>query len=249
MRVLVVDDEPPARRRLRRLLATLPAVEVVGEAGDGGGAIAQARTLKPDVLLLDVQMPAPSGLDVVAQLPRPRPHIIFVTAFDRYAVRAFELHALDYLLKPVSQARLKEALGRAIRADGLRTDDAVDAWTEWSQPGRTVTRLAVRTSGRVDLVEVAAIEWVEAADNYVLLHCGQARHLLRETLAHVAERLDPARFIRVHRSAIVAVDQIDHLEPLSRGDWVAVLRSGGRVPISRTYRAALFERLGAPRSR
>jgi two-component system LytT family response regulator len=244
LRVLVVDDEPPARRRLRRLLSTLPAVEVVGEAGDGGGAIAQTRMLKPDVLLLDVQMPSPSGLDVVAHLPRPRPHIVCVTAFDRYAVRAFELHALDYLLKPVSQARLTEALGRVIRAGGVRADEAVDAWTEWSQPGRTVTRIAVKTSGRVDLVEVAAIEWVEAADNYVLLHCGQARHLLRETLSRVAERLDPARFVRVHRSALVAIEHVDHLEPLSRGDWVAVMRSGSRVPVSRTCRAAVFKRLG-----
>jgi two-component system LytT family response regulator len=245
--VLIVDDEPPARRRLRRLLANVPHVVVVGEAGDGGGAIAQARTLLPDVILLDVQMPGPSGLAVVAGLPHPRPHIIFVTAFDRYAVRAFELQALDYLLKPVSEARLLEAIRRV---GHTQTDGAPGPEAPGATPTRGLTRIAVRSSGRIDMVPVSSIDWVEAANNYVLLHCGDTRHILRETLARLAERLDPAQFVRTHRSALVAVDRVQRLEPLSRGDWVAVLRDGAKVPVSRTYRAALFDRLasGTPAS-
>lgn len=243
LRVLVVDDEAPARRRLRRLLDSVPAVTVVGEAGDGEGAIAQAEALRPDVVLLDIQMPEPSGIDVVARFSRPRPYVIFVTAFDRFAVRAFELHALDYLLKPVSRVRLAEALARVRTAPPPVPEATLEAWDRWARPGRPLRRIAVKATGRVDLVDVAAIDWIEAADNYVVIHTGDRQHLLRETLSRLAGRLDPSRFMRVHRSAVVAIDAVVRLDPQARGDWVAILRGGGHAPVSRTYRAALFARV------
>ena len=229
LRVLVVDDEPPARRRLCRLLATLPDVVVVGEAGDGGGAVALSAERRPDVLLLDIQMPAPSGLDVVSRLPKPRPHVIFVTAFDRFAVRAFELQALDYLLKPVTAARLGEAISRARRGTPA--------------PTGVLQRIPVKRAGRIDLVDTATIEWIEAADNYAVIHTAAARYVVRETLGGLSSVLDPARFARVHRSAIVALPYVQHLMPADRGDWIAHMKSGAKVGVSRTYRQALFSRL------
>ncbi len=233
LRALVVDDEPAARRRLCRLITSLPGVAVVGQAGDGEGAIALSRELRPDVLLLDIQMPAPSGLDVVKQLPDPRPHVIFVTAFDSFAVRAFELEAMDYLLKPVTVSRLAEALSRARKGTA-------------SANGR-LQRIPVKRAGRVDLVDAATIEWIEAADNYVVLHTASGSHVVRETLTGLESVLDAARFERVHRSAIVAIDHIEHLRPAHHGDWTAHLKSGARISISRTYRQALFTRLGSGR--
>jgi two-component system LytT family response regulator len=229
IRVLVVDDEPPARRRLCRLLASLRGVVVVGQAGDGGSAIALAIELRPDVMLLDIQMPAPSGLDVVSRLPEPRPQIIFVTAFDRFAVRAFELQAMDYLLKPVTASRLAEAMSRARKGT----------------PGATglVHRIPVKRAGRIDLVDTATIEWIEAADNYVVVHTTAGRHVVRETLTALRSVLDPARFERVHRSAIVAIERVAHLVPADHGDWMAHMKSGARVAVSRTYRQSLFDRL------
>lgn len=230
LRVLVVDDEPPARRRLCRLLAAFPDVVVVGQAGDGGGAIALSAELRPDVLLLDIQMPAPSGLDAVEQLPEPRPYIIFVTAFDRFAVRAFELRAMDYLLKPVTASRLSEAMSRARRGTHRATG--------------LVQRIPVKRAGRVDLVDTTTIEWVEAADNYVVVHTTTGPHVVRETLTGLGSVLDPVRFERVHRSAIVALEHVAHLHPAAHGDWIAHMKSGARVAVSRTYRQSLFSRLG-----
>ena len=230
LRVLVVDDEPPARRRLCRLLASLPGVVVIGQAGDGGGAIALTIELQPDVLLLDIQMPAPSGIDVVNQLPKPRPHIIFVTAFDRFAVRAFELQAMDYLLKPVTASRLTEAISRA--RTGAQSATGL------------LQRIPVKRAGRVDLIDTATIEWIEAADNYVVIHATSGRHVVRETLTGLGSVLDPARFERVHRSAIVAIGRVAHLAPADHGDWIAHMQSGARVAVSRTYRQSFFDRLG-----
>lgn len=231
LRVLVVDDEPPARRRLCRLLSAMPAIRVVGQAGDGASAVVMARERRPDVVLLDIQMPAPGGLDVVKQLPEPRPHVIFVTAFDRFAVRAFELQAVDYLLKPVTDARLTEALSRV--RNGSKPN-----------PGM-LRRIAIKRAGRVDLVNTETIEWIEAADNYVVIHTTAGRHVLRESLTALGTMLDPARFERVHRSAIVGLDHLQRLSPVEHGDWIAHLKSGATIPVSRTYRQAVFDRLSA----
>lgn len=227
LRVLIVDDEPPARRRLRRLLNDYPGVVVVGEAGDGPSAVTEVRALRPDVLLLDIQMPEMSGLDVVRAIGRPQPCVIFVTAHDAHAIRAFELQALDYLLKPVTRARLAEAMER-VRPRARQSLER---------------RLLVKTGARLELVDPVDIAWIEAADNYVVLHCGARTHLVRETLGALMARLDPARFIRVHRSWVVQADRIARLEPRARGDWAIFLRDGRQLALSRTYRACALRRL------
>jgi len=242
--VLIVDDEAPARRRLRRLLRAAENVEVVGEAADGSAALSQTATLRPDVVLLDIQMPAPSGLDVVARLGRPGPAIVFVTAHDTHAVRAFELHALDYLLKPVSGPRLMEAIDRARQARApFRDDDRLDAWRSWTRPGQPLARLPVRAAGRLDLVDVTTIDWIEAADNYAILHCGARSHILRDTLSNLAARLDSRAFLRIHRSTLVQASRIDRLEPIARGDWRVILRDGTALVMSRTCRPAVMAAL------
>jgi two-component system, LytTR family, response regulator len=226
LRVIVVDDELPARRRLCRLLSAMPDITVVGQAGDGSAALALSRELQPDVMLIDIQMPAPGGIEVVRQLPEPRPHVIFVTAFDRFAVRAFELQALDYLLKPVTATRLAEAISRVRKG---------------APSPAGLQRIAVKRAGRVDLVGTETIEWIEAADNYVVIHTTAGKHVLRETLTGLATVLDPGRFQRIHRSAIVAVAHVRQLAPAEHGDWTAHLHSGARIPVSRKYRRALFK--------
>ena len=244
LRVLIVDDEPPARRRLRRLLRETAGVEVVGEAADGRSALIQTEALRPDALLLDIQLPGPSGIDLVDRLSRPRPHVIFVTAHDAHAVRAFEVHALDYLLKPVSGPRLLDAIDRARGARRPGGGDAsLDAWREWTGRTRPLRRLPVRSAGRLDLVDVATVDWIEAADNYALLHCGARTHIVRETLAGLAARLDSAAFVRIHRSAIVRTACVVRLESIARGDTRVILHDGTSLVMSRTYRAAALPAL------
>lgn len=237
LRVLIVDDEPVARRRLRRLLSENPSVELIGEAADGPAAIAAVRSTRPDVVLLDIQMAEMSGLEVVDKLGRPRPYVVFVTAHDAYAVRAFELHALDYLLKPVTGARLTEAMARAEacrRGPGL--DERFEAWSGWMASGAPAARLPIHRSGRIDFVTVASIDWIESHDNYVVIHCGAKRHIMRETLAHLEQRLDSRQFQRIHRSSIVRRDRIVRMEPIARGDWRVTLTDGTTLTVSRTYR-------------
>ena len=237
LKVLIADDESVARRRLRRLLATDAAVQVIGEAADGLTTLEATRELRPDVLLLDIQMPELSGLDVVRRLRRPRPQIVFVTAHDAHAVRAFELHALDYLLKPVTAARLAEALARAKAARSTSgTDDRLDAWSDWQDPDRVLRRLPVRSAGRIEFIPVASIDWIESADNYAIIHCGAQRHLIRDTMTRLAERLDPRVFQRIHRSTIVRRDRIVRMEPIARGDWRVTLADATVLTMSRTYR-------------
>jgi two-component system LytT family response regulator len=240
MRVVIVDDEPLARRRLRRLLGPEADVEIVAEAGDGRSAVRTIMTAKPDVVLLDVQMPGPDGIEVARRLPAPRPVIVFVTAFDHYAVQAFELRAIDYLLKPVTRDRLAESMARVREQfrDRAATDRALSALLDqFATPARWLERVPVRSAGRIDLVDVAAVDWIEAANNYVVLHAGRDAHILRSTLGELVSSLDPRRFVRIHRSAVVAVDRIARLDSLSRGDYEVVLKSGTRVLMSRTYRS------------
>jgi two-component system LytT family response regulator len=232
LRVLIIDDEPPARRRLRRLVSGEPDAEVVGEAGDAASALGVAAATRPDVLLVDVQLPGPSGLEIASRLKPPRPHVIFVTAHEAHAVRAFELEALDYLLKPVTLARLREALARARRASASRLRPSLPA------------RLPIRSHGRLELVPIDAIDWFEAADNYVVLHSGARSHVLRETMANLSKRLDPSRFVRIHRSTIVPVDRIERLTPVGRGDWTVTLTTGATLALSRTFRRRAIDQLG-----
>lgn len=246
LRVLVVDDEPIARRGLRRLLGEEPGVEVVGECGDGASAITAIAALAPDLVFLDVQMPELDGFGVIEAVGGQRmPAVVFVTAFDQHAVRAFDAQALDYVLKPVDPERFRRALQRA-RAHLARPDD--DFVRRVSQALKSIdrvelrdypTRLAIRSEGRVRLVDVDEVDRILAAGNYAEIHAGGKRHLLRETMASLESRLDPQRFVRISRAAIVSLAQVREVQPLFNGDFVVLLKGGAQVSGSRRYRAAL----------
>ena len=250
MRVLIVDDEPLARRRLKRLLQRIEGAEIAGEARDGRSAPGVIAETAPDVVLLDVQMPERDGFAVVAALPAPRPLIIFVTAFDAFALQAFDVHAVDYLLKPVSGEKLGRAIDRArerlaTRRRGGAEEAALTALlAQVSAPKRWLRRLPIRSQGRVDLVDAAAIDWIEAADNYVVIHTGARTHLMRETIARLETELDPSQFARIHRSAIVRLDRVRRLDVATRGDYTVTLTTGATLTLSRTYRRAFEKAVG-----
>lgn len=248
MRVLVVDDEPLVRRGIAALLADEPGIEMVGEARNGTEALTLIRGTSPDLVFLDVQMPGLDGLGVLAALePEERPAVVFVTAFDRYAVRAFDLHAVDYLLKPFDDERFRTALARVrgrLRAGELAQEraalNALLAELRDTSPGPD--RLAVREQGHIVLVPVEEIDWIEAADNYVRLHRGKQYHLLRESLGRLEETLDRRRFARIHRSAIVNLARVRALEPVPGGEYDVILTDGRRLTLSRGYRDQFQER-------
>jgi two-component system LytT family response regulator len=246
LRVLIVDDERPARQKLRRFLAADPDVEAVFEAPDGVRALELIRSESPDLVLLDVTMPGVDGFGVVEALdPAERPHVVFVTAYDQYAVRAFEAHAVDYVLKPFDAERFGRALARAKAAVAGRQDreerqrlERALAEVRRERPQR-LERLLVESDGRAMLLPVGQVERIEAAKNYVTVFAGEARYRLRTTLERLEERLDPRAFVRVHRSTIVRVDRVAELQPWSHGDYVVILQGGARVRLSRRYRDRL----------
>ena len=257
--VLIVDDEPLVREALRDALLLDPRFAIVGERGDGVSALEACEELQPDVVLLDVQMPALTGIEVAQQLRRAArtPAIVFVTAYDDYAVRAFELDAIDYLLKPFDDARVRTALDRVVRrltspdvaspaqrdARDERILAALDALaTRAAAPPRFVATV----SGRLRVVEASAVDWIEAADNYVRLHTAAGAVLVRETMKSVEARLSADEFVRVHRSHIVRVSRIRELQPLESGDYTLLLTTGARVAMSRTHRAGVMRRLTTP---
>jgi len=245
LRVLVVDDEPLARGGVRARLAAQPDVTVVGECADGDAALAAMRAQRPDLVFIDVQMPGMNGLDALERLPPPeRPLAVLLTAHAQFALRAFALRALDYLLKPIDDERFADALDRARQALALRRLDpaarrAVPAYA---------SRFEVRLGQRVQLVDASQIDWIEAQGDYAGLHVGERVHLLREPLHRLATRLDPALFARIHRSAIVRLDRVAELQALSNRDSLLRLHDGTPLRASRTYvdalRAALLA--GAP---
>jgi two-component system LytT family response regulator len=243
LRALIVDDEAPARRRIRRLLASESDVTVVGECGDGASAIASITETRPDLVFLDVQMPERDGFDVVKALPPRRlPAVLFVTAYDRYALQAFEVHAVDYLLKPFTGERFRTALDRARERIAQHVQDPALAELARALRNRPayLSRLPIRSGGRTLFVNLDAVDWLEAADNYVRVHVGQREHLVRETLATLEAQLDPERFARIHRSAIVRLDGVAEIRPTSHGDAEVVLRNGSRLTASRTWRHRLM---------
>ena len=250
LRVLLVDDEPLARERLRTLLADEPAIELVGECADGRSAIDAIRGLRPDLVFLDVQMPEHSGFDVLAALaPAETPAVVFVTAFDRYALEAFDVHALDYLMKPFDRERFIRALDRA-RTHLLRGDRAAERklaalLEELRGERRYTTRLVVRERGRVFFLRTESIDWIEAAGNYARLHVGREDHLLRETMKTLEARLDPAVFVRIHRSAIVNLERVREMVPSFHGEFTVVLDGGTRLASSRGYGEALRKLVAA----
>ncbi|MBJ7312666.1 LytR/AlgR family response regulator transcription factor [Rugamonas sp. CCM 8940] len=240
MRLLIVDDERPARDKLRRMLALHPDVELVGEARDAVEALELIARLAPDAVLLDIQMPEVSGLELAASLPAPAPLLVFVTAYDQYAIPAFDANAVDYLLKPYDQERLGRALQRLRQRLAL-----TPAPTEVALAGQALRQLLVSERGATRVVPVDDIDWLESADNYVVLHTAAGQPLLRQTLAGLVERLGE-RFVRCHRRAAVRLDRIASVHPLDKGDAELLLRDGARVPCSRQYRADIMARLQAP---
>jgi len=251
IRTLSVDDEPLARERVADLAREQPDLSVIGECGDGEEALEVIRRERPDLVFLDIQMPGMDGLELVAKLGKEvTPAIIFVTAYDRFAIKAFEVHALDYLLKPFDDERFAAAMDRA-RAWLKRETPSEDLSAKLESllgnlrpASSAVDRLAVKSGGRVLLVRVEDIDWVEAADNYVNLHVGPESHLLRETMNALEKRLPAERFIRIGRSTIVNLDRIKELQPLFHGEYAVILMDGTRVTLSRSYRAKLGQLLG-----
>lgn len=244
IRVLIVDDEAPARARVRRFLASDPEFEVVGEAESGTAAVEAITELAPDVVFLDVQMPGLDGLGVVEALgDAALPHVVFVTAYDEYAVRAFDLHAVDYLLKPFSAERFERALARVkdrVRSRGGTLDRRLRELLAEIRPGPAyLERLLVPDGAKSVLLDVGRVDWIEAERNHVRLHVGGRSHLLRATLAALEARLDPARFIRIHRSRIVNAERVREIHPWSHGDQLVVLHDGTELIMSRRYRDRL----------
>jgi two-component system LytT family response regulator len=251
IRTVIVDDEPLARERLRKLLEAEPDIEVAGECGDGAEAVEVIGRVRPDLVFLDIQMPELDGFGVVEQLdPNRTPEIVFVTAFNQHALKAFEVHALDYLLKPFDRERFQLCLARArTRLRQARSGELNQKLTallaEVRPPDPKVSdRLAIKTGGKVVFLKTAEIDWIEAADNYVNLHIGAESHLLRETMSTIESRLDAKHFLRVSRSAIVNVDRIKELQPMFHGDYTIILRNGTKLGLSRTYREQLQQLMG-----
>lgn len=237
LHTLLVDDERLARQRLRRLLAHDPEVEIVGECVNGEDAVAAVRELTPDLLLLDIQMPGMDGFDVIQALGISHASaVVFVTAFDQHAVRAFEACTLDYLLKPTSPARLARSLAR-VREHLTLTRSPADPNSTVAPPADSnVRRFLVRSGQRTTFVSVDEIDWIEADGNYAVLHVGSQNHLLRETMGSLESQLPPQRFLRVSRSAILRLDRVKELHTASDGHHSALLLDGARVPITRSLR-------------
>jgi len=261
VRTLIVDDERMARKRLRTLLTADAEVDVVGECTNGRDAVSAIREGEPDLVFLDVQMPELDGFAVVQTIGVQRmPVTVFVTAFDQYALKAFDAHALDYLTKPFDRERFQASLGRA--KDQVRLREVAKKRVESAALDSSASdvevrerlmslleglgrrqqyaeRLMVKSAGRVVFLRVDDIDWIEAAGSYVRLHIGRDGHLLHEGITSIAKRLDPTRFARVHRSTLVNLDRVRELQPWFHGDAIAILRDGTRIQVSRTYRDAL----------
>ena len=250
LRTAIADDEPLARKRVRSLLSSEPDIELVAECRDGRETIAAIAQHRPDLLFLDVEMPEVDGFGVLESVgPENMPLVIFVTAYDHYAVRAFEANALDYLLKPFDEQRFSKALARA-RAElqqgrNGRTRQLsnllADIGKEKSGERKALDRLVIRSSGRIIFLKTEEVDWIEAAANYVRIHAGGESYLFRETMNSLEARLDPRRYLRIHRSTIVNVEKIRELHPCNNGEYIVVLRNGKELSLSRSFRDRLQE--------
>lgn len=251
IRTFVVDDEPPARRRLLELLEREPDIEIAGAFAGGAEAMEAIATQAPDLLFLDVQMPGVDGFGLLEEVePDRRPITVFVTAYDAYALKAFEVRAFDYLLKPFSDERFEATLARARERVRSREREALGEkllslveTRPLSEEKSYVSRLVVKNAGRIRFLDVRDVEWIEAAGVYVTIHEGGREHLVRESLAALESRLDPSRFARIHRSAIVALDRVSELRIDDGGSCRVVLRDGTTLPLSRRQREAFEARL------
>ena len=256
---LIVDDEPLARRTIHLLLKEDTDIGRIAECPDGIKAAKAIQNQHPDLLFLDIQMPGMTGFEVLEQIGADHmPVTVFVTAYDRYAIKAFEVHALDYLLKPFDDERFREALRRAKDyIEGkhiqemtarlvslLETRSRPESQTDHRPGGRHQTRFSIKSSGRVYFVDAKTIDWIEAAGNYVQLHTGKEVHLVHESMSDLQSKLDPQRFARVHRSTIVNLERIKELRPLFYGDYCIVLRDGTKLTLSRTYKSVILQMTG-----
>ena len=250
VRVLVADDEPLARERLRLLLTREDWIDLVAECPDGMEAIEAIDRLQPDLVFLDIQMPGATGFEVIEAVgPDRMPLVVFVTAFDQYALRAFDVHALDYLLKPFDRERFHEALVRARQQLERRTNGdlerrLLELVQDLKPAVQRLERFVIKAGGRVFFVRADEIDWIEAAGNYVKLHVGGDAHLFRETMNSLESQLDPDTFFRIHRSHIVNIERVKELQPWFNGEYVVFLRNGTRLTLSRGYREKLQERIG-----
>jgi two-component system LytT family response regulator len=249
VRVLIVDDEPIAREGVRVQLAKYPDVLIVAECNDGFEAVNAIEQLEPDVLFLDVQMPGMEGFEVLEAVePKTMPVVVFVTAYDQYAIKAFEVSAVDYLLKPFDDERFRKAFNRAKTQVESRSLGSLDRQLQkllaTVRPVQAyLERIVVKASGRIFFLPVTEIDWIEAADNYVSLHSGAQAHLVRDTLTALETQLDPRQFLRIRSSAIVNVDRIKELRPLFKGEFEVLLKSGVKLRTSRRYRERISKLL------
>ncbi|HEX6134776.1 MAG TPA: LytTR family DNA-binding domain-containing protein [Longimicrobiales bacterium] len=245
LRVVIADDERLSRRALRAQLEKRPDIVIVAECGDGRTALAAIEREEPDLVFLDIQMPHLDGFELIERLESgSRPAIIFVTAFDEHAIRAFDVQAVDYLLKPFDESRLNTAVERAV---SRRRERTLSARVESALAGvadrgrRYARRLLVRQSGRACFVNASDIDWIEAVGNDVRLHAGDQAHLMKAAISELERRLDPAQFMRIHRSTIVNLDRIGHIEPYGGSDYQVVLRDGTKLRVSRSSRDRLLK--------
>jgi len=246
IRTVLADDEPLARKKLRILLDAEPGLDVVAECASGEETLAAVQAHKPDLLLLDIRMPDADGFEVLGRIPRDQmPIVVFTTAYDQYAIRAFEAHALDYVLKPFDEERLHHAIER-VRSEleksrnHSQADRMLNRAEETKQlPQSLERRLIIRTGGRVVFLDLDEVDWIEAAANYVKVNVGKDSYLLREAISRISEKLDPSRFVRIHRSTIVNIGKIKELQPCDSGEYIAVLKNGKGLSCSRTYRNQL----------
>ena len=250
IRTIIVEDEPLARERMLNLLETDDDIEVCAECGDGRSAVEKITELEPDLVFLDIQMPELDGFGVLAELSMPKlPAVVFVTAYDQFALKAFEVHAVDYLLKPFDRGRFREALQRAktriASTQAPATGENLRALIADLRPDtKAIQKIAIKSSGRVTFVKVEDIDWVEAADNYVSIHSGTASHMLRETMTALSTRLPAEKFVRINRSCIVNVERVKELQPLFHGEYAVILHDGTKLTLSRNYRGSLARLMG-----
>jgi two-component system, LytTR family, response regulator len=255
IRALIVDDEPLARQNIRLLLCEDPEIELIGECGSGAEAVKAIQKHSPELLFLDIQMPLMSGFEVLEKIDAERiPAIVFVTAFDQYAIRAFEVHALDYLLKPFDDARFEKALRQAKKQIEQREINHLskrlvrlledrDTQPNKARASNYLSRLMVKSASRVFFLKVDEIDWIEAADYYVKLHVGRKSHLLRETMGDMEAKLDPEKFLRIHRSAIVNLDRVKEMHAHFNGEYLVILHDGTELKLSRSRREQLQQML------
>lgn len=252
IRTLIVDDEPLAREGVRMMLESDPEIDIVGECQNGCQAVRDIIEHRPDLIFLDVQMPEMTGFDVLAEVGAElMPAVIFVTAHDKYSMAAFEVHALDYLLKPFTKQRFVKALERAKAQINDSSNNRINRrlialLQDFKLGEKYLKRVVIKAVGRVSFLDVGEIDWVEASDSYVRLHVGRVTHLIRGTMNGLEERLDPAKFLRIHRSTIINIERIKELRPLFHGEYIVTLKDGTQLTTGRSYRDTLRPLLENP---